>query len=111
SILIVVVALLGSAACGAGLAWLLARSYFGAKVREAQGRTAHVQKARAQTNELLAQARRQMNLLRQELEIARRLRAMPRPAQPRVEETRDEAPPIVLGRQAAVFADTLPFAA
>ena len=94
---------------GAGLAFALAWTFYSARLLEAKGRVERAHKARRAANELLRQARRQIEILRKELELARRLRAVP--LRPAAVHDLDETPTIVLRGPASGYADTMPFVA
>jgi hypothetical protein len=97
---------------GAGLAFALAWTFYSARLLEANCRVERAHKARREANELLRQARRQIEILRKELELARRVRAVPpRPTPAAIHDLRDETPTIVLRGPASGYADTLPFVA
>jgi hypothetical protein len=98
-----------AALVGAGLAYALTRSAYAAKLRDADARLERMQKGRIQANDLLLQARRQTEMLRKELEIARRLRAPAAlPAAEPPTAAAEEAPVGPISRPASGFADTLP---
>jgi F0F1-type ATP synthase membrane subunit b/b' len=101
-VLAVAVALL----IGAGLAFVVTRAVYSARLQEAQRRAGRVQKALAEANDRLQQARRQSEVFRRELVEARRVRPAPRvePAAPPRIEPDDSPPPLPAG-----FADTMPF--
>lgn len=65
---------------GAAAAFGLTRSWFKARLNLAHQRIAHLVHARAQANEMLSQARRQVEMLSKELEMHRRQRTMARHA-------------------------------
>jgi len=97
---------------GAGLAFALARSYYTARFREANGRVERALKGRHEARNLLRQTHRQIEILRKELELARRLRAMPpRPTPAAADDPYDDTPTVVLRGPASAFANTLPFVA
>jgi hypothetical protein len=98
-------------ALGAGLCFVLMHMRYGGLMHEATQRTDRAMKARHQANELLLQARRQIELLNKEVELARRLRAAPKPAPAEVAPTLadDDAPTLVMKRTANGFADTQPY--
>jgi hypothetical protein len=104
-VLAVAVALL----IGAGIAFIVARAVYAARLEESNRRTQRAHKALAQANERLQQARRQSDVFRRELVEARRVRQAPRvePAAPRRTEPLIEpfdAPAAPTG-----FAETMPF--
>ena len=101
----------GALALGAGLCFVLMHMRYSNLMHEAALRIDRAMKARHQANELLLQARRQIELLNKEVELARRLRATPRPAPepPARPVIDDDAPTLVLKRTADGFADTLPY--
>ena len=103
---------------GAGLCFVLMHMRCSNLMHEAALRIDRAMRARHQANELLLQARRQIELLNKEVELlnkevelARRLRATPRPAPepPARPVIDDDAPTLVLKRTADGFADTLPY--
>ena len=97
-----------AALLGAGLAFALARSYYTAQLREANGRLERALKGRHEARDLL----RQIEILRKELELARRLRAVPaRPTPAAANDLHDDTPTVVLRGPASGFANTLPFVA
>ena len=101
-----------AALLGAGLAFALARSYYTAQLREANGRLERALKGRHEARDLLRQANRQIEILRKELELARRLRAVPaRPTPAAANDLHDDTPTVVLRGPASGFANTLPFVA
>ena len=98
-------------ALGAGLCFVLMHMRYGGLMHEATLRIDRAMKARHQANELLLQARRQIELLNKEVELARRLRAAPKPAPAEVAPSLsdDDAPTLVMKRTANGFADTQPY--
>jgi hypothetical protein len=100
-------AALGAALAGAGVAFALARAFYGALLRDANAKTERALRAKAQANELLLQARRHAELMQKELVQTRRQR--PAAARPIVaplpvpEAVHDDEPP------ATGFAATMPF--
>ncbi|HEY2926028.1 hypothetical protein [Piscinibacter sp.] len=103
---------LGATLLGAGVAFALAWTFYTTRLIEANSRVERALKGRHEARDLLRQARRQIEILRKELELARRLRAAPsHPTPVPVDDLRDDTPTIVLRGPASGYADTLPFVA
>lgn len=84
---------------GAAAAYGFTRSWYRSHLRLAHTRIAHLVRARAQANEMLSQARRQVEMLSKELEMSRRQRTMARQAPP--------AAPVAPAQKASVELDVV----
>ena len=104
---IVALVAIGALLLGAGLCFVVMHTRYGERMHEAALRIDRAAKARQQANELLLQARRQIELLNKEVELARRFRVAA-PPEPAALVAPDEPATVVMQRPAG-FADTLPY--